>query len=75
MICEQRLRAELAQRGESLGRLKPESHTERTTRLTTERVLDAFWELPVTRRLGLRARGCLAHRRQQARHRAQVATQ
>lgn len=49
VICEQRLRAELAERGESLAGLNPASRTQRTVRPTTERVLDAFAELTLTR--------------------------
>jgi hypothetical protein len=49
VITEQRLRAELARRGESLGGLNPASRTERTVRPTTERVLQAFAELTLTR--------------------------
>lgn len=49
VICEQRLRAELAKRGESLAGLNAASRALRTTRPTTERVLDAFAELTLTR--------------------------
>jgi transposase len=49
VITEQRLRAELARRGESLGGLNPASRTQRTLRPTTERVLDALAEITLTR--------------------------
>jgi Transposase DDE domain len=49
VITEQRLRAELARRGESLGGLNPASRSQRTVRPTTERVLDAFAEITLTR--------------------------
>ncbi len=49
VMTEQRLRAELARRGESLGGLNPASRTQRTVRPTTERVLDAFAEITLTR--------------------------
>ncbi len=52
VICEQRLRAQLAARGESLAGLNPASRAQRTTRPTTERVLDAFAELTLTRWCG-----------------------
>jgi transposase len=48
VICEQRLRGALAERGESLGGLNPANRTERTTRLTTERVLEVFKEVTLT---------------------------
>ncbi len=49
VICEQRLRAALAARGASLGGLNPASRAQQTTRPTTERVLDAFKEVTLTR--------------------------
>ena len=49
VVCEQRLRAELTARGESLAGLNPASRAQPTTRPTTERVLDAFAELTLTR--------------------------
>lgn len=49
VICEQRVRAELAARGESLAGLNPASRAQPTTRPTTERMLDAFAELTLTR--------------------------
>lgn len=49
VITEQRLRSELARRGESLGGLNPASRTQRTVRPTTERVLDAFAQITLTR--------------------------
>jgi transposase len=48
VLCEQRLRAELAKRGESLAGLNPASRAQHTTRPTTERVLDSFAELTLT---------------------------
>ncbi|MGI8586122.1 MAG: hypothetical protein ACR2M0_00320 [Chloroflexia bacterium] len=49
VICEARLRAELAERDESLVGRNPASRTQHTTRPTTERVLDGFRELTLTR--------------------------
>lgn len=49
VMGEARLRAELAQRDESLVGLNPASRNQRTTRPTTERVLDSFAELTLTR--------------------------
>jgi hypothetical protein len=49
VLCEQRLRMALAARGESLSGLNPASRTEGTMWPTTERVLDAFKEVTLTR--------------------------
>jgi hypothetical protein len=49
VMCDQRLRSELAARGESLAGLNPASRSQQTTRPTTERVLEAFGELTLTR--------------------------
>ena len=51
-ICEARLRAELAQRGERVVGLNPASRNQRTPRPTTERVLDSCAELTLTRGRG-----------------------
>lgn len=56
VITEQRLRAELARRNESIGGLNPASRTQRTVRPTTERVLDAFAEITLTRWKGKSSR-------------------
>jgi transposase len=48
VMGEQRLRAALAERGESLAGLNPASRAQGTTRPTTERVLAAFQEITLT---------------------------